>query len=66
MHMQEVSNQSVSAASSDLAILSTAAHQLFESTRGMATEAVVSILGALAVVSQASIPQALQQPGHPR
>ena len=64
--VQEVSSQSVKAQSSDLAILSVAAHQLFESTVTMSTDSVVSILAALASVSQKSMPQAVQQPGHPR
>ena len=64
--LQEVSSQSVKAQSSDLAILSAAARQLFESTVTMSTDSVVSILAALATVSQKSVPQAVQQPGHPR
>ena len=64
--VQEVSSQSVKAQSSDLAILSAAARQLFESTVTMSTDSVVSILAALATVSQKSVPQAVQQPGHPR
>ena len=61
-----MSSQSVKAQSSDLAILSAAARQLFESTVTMSTDSVVSILAALATVSQKSMPQAVQQPGHPR
>ena len=58
--------QSGGAHSSDLAILAVAARQLFESTREMATEAVVSILVALRTVSLRSLPQAAQQPGAPK
>ena len=61
-----MSSQTGGAQSSDLAILSTAAHQLFGSTQSMSTDSVVALLGALAAVSQKSIPQAAQQPGQPR
>ncbi|KAK9811035.1 hypothetical protein WJX73_008056 [Symbiochloris irregularis] len=61
---QEVSAQTGSAAhSSDLAILAVAARQLFESSRDMATEAVVAILMGLRTVSMRSIPHAASQPG---
>lgn len=63
---QEVSVQSAGAHSSDLAILAVAARQLFESTREMATDAVVSILVSLRVVSARTLPQAAQQPGAPK
>lgn len=61
--LQEVSAQSAGAHSSDLAILAVAARQLFESTREMVTEAVVSILVGLRTVSLRSLPHAAQQPG---
>lgn len=64
--LQEVSVQSAGAHSSDLAILAVAARQLFESTREMATDAVVSILVSLRVVSARTLPQAAQQPGAPK
>ena len=51
---------------SDLAILSTAASQLFESTRDMSTDAVISIMSALREVSAKMIPEAAKQPGQPR
>ena len=65
--MQEISNSStMGARPSDLAILSTAASQLFESTRDMSTDAVTSIMSALREVSSKIIPEAAKQPGQPR
>lgn len=65
--MQEISNSStMGARPSDLAILSTAASQLFESTRDMSTDAVVSIMTALREVSTKMIPEAAKQPGQPK
>lgn len=56
---QEVSTQSGEAAmSSDLAILSAAASQLFECTRDMSREAVVALLSGLRDVSMRNIPTA--------
>lgn len=49
---------------SDLAVLSTAAGALFERTADMSDEAVVTLLGALHLVSAASLPAAAQQPGN--
>ena len=54
------------ARASDLAILGTAASQLFESTAAMGTPAVVSVLEALREVSIRSIPKSLQTPGPPK
>ena len=51
---------------SDLAILSTAASQLFESTRDMSTDAVISIMTALMQVSTKMVPEAAKQPGQPK
>ena len=51
---------------SDLAILSTAASQLFESTRDMSTDAVTSIMAALREVSSKMTPEAAKQPGQPK
>ena len=65
--MQEISNSSnVGARPSDLAILSTAASQLFESTRHMSTDAVISIMSALREVSAKMISEAAKQPGQPK
>lgn len=65
--VQEVSTSTVAGArASDLAILGTAASQLFESTAAMGTPAVVSVLEALREVSSRSIPKALQTPGPPK
>ncbi len=44
--------------SGDLAILATAANQLFDATRDMSTDAVVSLLSALSEVSAKSLPAA--------
>lgn len=64
---QEISNSStIGARPSDLAILSTAASQLFESTRDMSTDAVISIMSALREVSAKMIPEAAKQPGQPK
>lgn len=49
---------------SEVTVLSAAAYQLFEDTRDMTDEAVVTLLGALHLVSAASLPTAAQQPGH--
>ena len=65
--VQEISNSSiVGARPSDLAILSTAASQLFEATRDMSTDAVTSIMAALREVSTKVIPEAAKQPGQPK
>ena len=62
--VQEISNSStMGARPSDLAILSTAASQLFESTRDMSTDAVTSIMAALREVSSKMTPEAAKQPG---
>ncbi|DBA68408.1 TPA: hypothetical protein ACH3X2_013711 [Trebouxia sp. C0005] len=64
---QEISNSStMGARPSDLAILSTAASQLFESTRDMSTDAVISIMTALMQVSIKMVPEAAKQPGQPK
>ncbi|KAK9810126.1 hypothetical protein WJX72_005196 [[Myrmecia] bisecta] len=64
---QEISTQSTAGSlPSDLAILSTAANQLFQSTSLMSTEAVVSMLSSLRDVSAKSIPLATQAAGPPR
>lgn len=62
--VQEVSDQnSEGGVSSDLAILSAAASQLFECTRDMSREAVVSLLSGLRDVSVRNIPtSAVVQP----
>lgn len=66
--MQEVSATSHGAThSSDLAILSTAASQLFESTAGMSTRACCDVLIALQQVSlNVKDSPAAQTPGNPR
>ena len=65
--VQEISNSStMGARPSDLAILSTAASQLFESTRDMSTDAVTSIMAALREVSSKMTPEAAKQPGQPK
>ncbi|EIE25629.1 hypothetical protein COCSUDRAFT_83636 [Coccomyxa subellipsoidea C-169] len=51
---------------SDLAILSVAANQLFESTSYMGTETVVDILAGLRLVSNRALPSAAQLPGQPK
>ena len=68
--MQEVSSQSGNGPhvlSSDLAILSTAANQLFESTSAMSTKACANLLVALREVSARSLAASTSQaPGTPR
>ena len=49
---------------SELTALSAATDRLFQDTAGMEDEAVVTLLGALHLVSAASLPSAGQQPGH--
>lgn len=49
---------------SELTVLSAAADRLFEDTADMEDEAVVTLLGALHLVSAASLPSAAQQPGN--
>ncbi len=49
---------------SELTVLSAAANRLFEDTADMNDEAVVTLLGALHLVSAASLPSAAQQPGN--
>ena len=51
---------------SDLAILSVAANQLFQSTEHMGTEAVVCILTGLRSVSNRALPTAFQLPSQSR
>ena len=51
-------------AHSELTVLTEAASQLFEDTRAMSDEAVVTLLGALHLVSSASLPSAAHQPGN--
>ena len=64
--LQEVSVGPAGALPADLAILATAADQLFESTSRMSTESVESMLIALQSVSSGSIPAAAAQPGPPK
>lgn len=49
---------------SELTMLSAATDRLFQDTASMEDEAVVTLLGALHLVSAASLPSAGQQPGH--
>ncbi len=49
---------------SELTVLSGAANRLFADTADMSDEAVVTLLGALHLVSAASLPSAAQQPGN--
>ena len=63
---QEVSVGPAGSLPADLAILATAADQLFESTSRMSTESVESMLIALQSVSGVSIPAAAAQPGPPK
>eukprot|EP00884_Botryococcus_braunii_P011071 jgi/Botrbrau1/19966/Bobra.0059s0082.1 len=63
---QEVSQGSSGALPSDLAILSTASNQLFESTASMSTDAVIAMLTSLREVSAHSLPAAAQAPAQPR
>lgn len=51
---------------SELAVLSVAANQLFQSTQHMGTEAVVCILTGLRSVSNRALPTAFQLPSHAR
>ena len=64
--LQEVSAGPAGSLPADLAILATAADQLFESTSRMSTDAVESMLTALQSISNASIPAAAAQPGAPK
>ncbi|BDA41918.1 Protein MON2 homolog [Coccomyxa sp. Obi] len=60
------SSSSTGSLPSDLAILSVAANQLFESTSNMGTETVVNILAGLRLVSNRALPSAAQLPGQPK
>ncbi|KAK9868608.1 hypothetical protein WJX84_001848 [Apatococcus fuscideae] len=63
---QEVSAGPAGSLPADLAILATAADQLFESTSRMSTDSVENMLTALQTVSNGSIPAAAAQPGPPK
>ena len=63
---QEISAGSGGGLPSDLAILSVAANQLFESTRALDTEAVQDVLAGLATVSARAVPAAMLLPGPPK
>jgi hypothetical protein len=65
--MQEASSSSTAGGlPSDLAILSMAANQLFESTQDMSTETVINILSGLRLVSNRALPAAALAPGQPK
>lgn len=67
LRQQEASSSSATGGlPSDLAILSVAANQLFESTSYMGTETVVNILAGLRLVSNRGLPSAAQSPGQPK